>query len=230
MGIEPVLRDKLEGEFADVVFTAAPSGNSDYVGEVEYALERWNGTGGFVFTSSGGVFAEGDGALVTETGDVLPREGNPRAAALLDAEDKVRARGGAVVRLSGLYTHTRGPHSFWLRAGKVKGRPDGLINMVHYDDAASLVVAVLGTFPGQGAGQTFLGNDDAVLTREEIVAAARQHPDYRDAPPVEFGPKEGPLGRRYDNSWTRNMTGWVPKYKSMSAFWAQEAATDSTRV
>ena len=43
----------------NVVFCVAPSGNDDYVGDVRRALSLWKGSPGkFVFTSSGGVYAE----------------------------------------------------------------------------------------------------------------------------------------------------------------------------
>lgn len=48
-------------KFAHVVFCVPPSKNEDYVGEVEGALALWSGEGGFVFTSSGGVYAEDNG-------------------------------------------------------------------------------------------------------------------------------------------------------------------------
>ena len=44
-----------------MVFCVPPSKNEDYVAEVEGALALWSGEGGFVFTSSGGVYAEDNG-------------------------------------------------------------------------------------------------------------------------------------------------------------------------
>jgi hypothetical protein len=35
----------------------------------------------------------------------------------------------------------RGPHTFWLRNGTVSSNADGLINMLHYEDAAAVAVA-----------------------------------------------------------------------------------------
>jgi len=45
--------------------------------------------------------------------------------------------------LSGLYTPTRGPHSYWLRNGTVDSNADGVVNMLHYEDAASVIIAAL---------------------------------------------------------------------------------------
>lgn len=50
---------------------------------------------------------------------------------MLAAEEAAAA--GTVVRLAGLYDLERGPHSYWLKVGTVKGAPEGLINLVHYD-------------------------------------------------------------------------------------------------
>lgn len=69
------------------------------------------------------------------------------------AEQVVLAQGGSVVRLAGLYTATRGPHSFWLEKTRSAGASDGvqamqqrgssasLVNMVHYEDAAAATIA-----------------------------------------------------------------------------------------
>lgn len=46
-----------------MVFCVPQSKNEDYVGEVEGALQLWSGEGGFVFTSSGGAFAEDGGGM-----------------------------------------------------------------------------------------------------------------------------------------------------------------------
>ena len=51
--------------------------------------------------------------------------------------------GGIVFRLGGLYTLTRGAHNNWL-SGKInesKSSPNGLINLIHYDDAAEAVMS-----------------------------------------------------------------------------------------
>lgn len=68
------------------VCRACFSGNEDYSGEVTAAAkELWDGegTGCFVFTSSGGVYDEKDGGIVRE---VSPVGASPRNAKLLQAE------------------------------------------------------------------------------------------------------------------------------------------------
>ena len=126
-----------------VLFSASPSGNDDYAGAVASALEYWDRDapgGRFVFTSSAGVCAEQDGGVVTETS---PVGSGPRSERLLAAEKAVLAAGGCVVRLAGLYLEGRGAHNYWLTQEEVAQRPDGLINQIHYRDAANAAVAAL---------------------------------------------------------------------------------------
>ena len=51
------------------------------------------------------------------------------------------SRGGSVVRLAGLYTADRGPHTMWLKNGTVTSNADGLVNTLHYEDAAKVAIA-----------------------------------------------------------------------------------------
>lgn len=60
---------------------------------------------------------------------------------MIAAEETVLSRGGSVVRLAGLYSQDRGPHTFWLRNGTVSSNADGLVNTLHYEDAASVAIA-----------------------------------------------------------------------------------------
>lgn len=66
---------------------------------------------------------------------------------LIDAEKEVFHRGGRVVRLAGLYSNNRGPHSYWMKLaeeGKViESNSDGIVNLVHYEDAARAMIAAL---------------------------------------------------------------------------------------
>jgi nucleoside-diphosphate-sugar epimerase len=64
----------------------------------------------------------------------------------------VRSAGGNVIRLAGLYTATRGPHAFWLHrsrdlnnsaAAVIQGAADSVVNLLHYQDAAAVVIALL---------------------------------------------------------------------------------------
>jgi len=226
-GVVPCLRADLgsadaglaEGSFQHVVFCAAPGGNEDYSAEVAAALRMWCGSAGrFVFTSSAGVFAEEDGGVVTEDSAVSD---TPRAAKLLAAERLVTEAGGCVVRLAGLYLLERGAHNAYLKMEAVQGRADGLINQVHYADAAAAAVAAL--LRG-GSGETYVAADDAPLTREQICNVARLAPPFRERAVPTFAAFDGAdkggagKGKIVDSSRTRAAIGWWPRYSTFADF------------
>ena len=71
LGVQPrtrAARPEGDRKYRHVVFCAPPSSYSDdeYADEVALAASLWDGEGAFVFTSSGGVYAEEDGGVVTE--------------------------------------------------------------------------------------------------------------------------------------------------------------------
>lgn len=81
----------------------------------------------------------------------------------------IRRRGGSVVRLAGLYSARRGAHAVWLLSSEQRAarshdkqpatthrqanacpatepitlNKDGVINLIHYEDAANLCVSIL---------------------------------------------------------------------------------------
>lgn len=237
MGVEPSVRSERatklaqrgKAKYPHVVFCVPPSKNEDYVGEVRGALELWSGKGGFVFTSSGGVFAEDNGGTVDET---APLSTNPRMNKILEAERVVAAAGGTVMRLAGLYTQTRGPHTFWLTKGEVGATEEGIINLLHYEDAARATMAgllhhhTIGVDNGKknkNDGRILLISDDDPLTRKQICEAAVASPLFEGQYQIPvFKPSEEgkrSLGKVYDTSKSRAaLGGWVPKYPSFKTF------------
>lgn len=189
-----------------------PSSAYDYAAEARRAAACWRGpaAGRLVFTSTAGAYAEEGGGVVTEGSATTPGGGRLGAA-----EAAIVAVGGTVVRLAGLYALGRGAHKFWLWRGSVGGNPDGLVNMLHYEDAAAAAVAALGcaatgvraavaAAAAAGAGDSgaaaaaaddaddaggvdvFLVSDNAPVTRRGLVAAALAHPRFADAEPPVF--------------------------------------------
>uniref|UniRef100_A0A7S1N238 NAD(P)-binding domain-containing protein n=1 Tax=Eutreptiella gymnastica TaxID=73025 RepID=A0A7S1N238_9EUGL len=214
LGIEPQIKGEGgERTYSNVVFCAPPTGNDDYPQECIDAAKKWNGKGGFVFTSSAGVYSEDSGGVVNEESPVNDQV--PRIAKMVSTEKECLKAGGTVLRLAGLYTAERGPHTYWLKVGQVKGRPDGLINMIAYEDAASCAVSVLGT---KGVGQEiFLVGDGVPITREDICKSARKLNSLADKPMPSFSPGDGPspdAGKRYDCSKLHRMVDWQPRYSS----------------
>lgn len=215
------------GTFPYVLFSAPPSGSADYVAEIKAALALWDGTGAFVFTSSGGVYTVEDGSACDEGAPTAKLGDNERTDRLLAAEAAVLEAGGNVVRLVGLYHATRGAHTFFLRQGEVQRWGGYLVNLIHYEDAAGLCLAVL---RGDGSsepyrGRVFLGCDGSPITFDDMMAATLDSGAFQGS--VTFTAKEGPVkGKRMSNPATRAQLGWQPKYPSYADFMRQTGAKD----
>mmetsp|Transcript_20612 Transcript_20612/g.45119 ORF Transcript_20612/g.45119 Transcript_20612/m.45119 type:complete len:344 (-) Transcript_20612:27-1058(-) len=231
LGLEPMTAASLEKmeprpHFSHMVFSAPPrrsegaANEASYADDVAKALSFWssNGQGGFVFTSSIGVYAEDDGGDVTEES---PLSASPRIQGIVEAEKLVLAAGGTVLRLAGLYDVQRGAHSFWLKAGVVRGKPDGVLNLVHYKDAASAVVAALER--GKDVrGKVFIVADGSPITRSEICEAAVSAAPFRGSKAPQFEvPKSAGDGKRLDGARAREALGWTPRYPSFGQFMAK---------
>lgn len=225
LGIVPRLKaDSGTKQFTNVIFCAPPSGSEDYTGEITAAAALWSGEGTLVFTSSSAVYSEKQGVVYTEESETVEASGSPRAAKLLAPEAAVLAAGGCVMRLAGLYTATRGAHSYFLKAKQIPIRPDGLINLIHYQDAASLCCAALATGL---KGQIFMGCDSHPLTKAEMMEALYASKKVGDEK-VEFTSSEGSLGRRMNNQKTRDTLQWEPTYSSFQAFAEAYGRGDAT--
>lgn len=223
-GITPMLRDDIDSsgkQWPYVLFCAAPGGNDDYPGTVASALKLWDRAahpwagGRFVFTSSAGVYTEDSGGRVIESS---PVGDSPRSAKLLAAERTVRDAGGTVVRLAGLYLIDRGAHNFWLSKEEVAQRPDGLINQIHYRDAANAAVAA--ALRGS-AGEVLLAADDRPMTREQICVEALKAPRFAGRTMPRFTGTDGGVGKVLDCSHTRDAIQWQPEYRDFADFIAK---------
>ncbi len=171
-GIDCRLRDRRSssdlGTAKNVVISIPPSVSVDYAKEVSAACDIWSGPthgGKLIFTSSLGVYGDPDGAVVDEKSHV--ENNNPRSkryyyvgnttiyrllthhvmSRLLEAENAVLQKGGKVVRLAGLYTELRGAHTYWMKLAKdgkqIESNSNGLVNLIHYNDAADFVISML---------------------------------------------------------------------------------------
>ena len=170
-----------------------------------------------------------ESGTVTETTPIT--ETTPRTERLLKADEIVTKAGGCVLRLAGLYILTRGAHGFYFKAEKpIPGNPDGLVNQLHYDDAAGACLAALEAGPAVCQGQIFLISDGQPLTRRQICQAALQTAAYRgQSMPIfaadsdnssDFSDKPG---KRYDGSHSNQVLNWSPRYKSFDAFMQDNA-------
>ena len=99
-------------------------------------------------------------------------------------------------------------------------QPDGLINLIHYDDAATLCLAALER--GQ-RGSIYLGCDRQPITRAELVEATLRSGKFPDARAgTTFDGKTGSRGRCCDARRTRERLDWSPRFPSFAG-WLSEA-------
>ncbi|KAL6581867.1 hypothetical protein OROMI_005881 [Orobanche minor] len=185
IGISPSLKgDQVTRKFSYIIFSAPPYGNPDYSGEVS-----------------------------SDT-PVVPIGRSPRTDNLLKAEKVVLEAGGCVVRLAGLYKVDRGAHTYWLEKGTHDIRPDHILNLIHYEDAASLSVNIL---KKKLRSRIFLGCDNHPLSRQELMDLVNKSGNYSKKFEAFTGTSD-PLGKKLDNSKTRAELGWEPKYPSFAQF------------
>ncbi|KAL0921973.1 hypothetical protein M5K25_005929 [Dendrobium thyrsiflorum] len=214
LGIKPSLSGRSDREYPNIIFCAPPSRTADYPGDVRVALSNWNGEGSFLFTSSTAVYDCNDEQLCDEDYPVVPIGRSPRTDVLLKAESAVLEAGGCVLRLSGLYSADRGAHVYYLKKGVVDVHPDGILNLIHYEDAASLAIAIM---KRKLRGRIFLGCDNNPISRKEIMDCVNRSRKYSGKFQGFTGNTDKP-GKKMNNSKTRAEIGWEPKYSSLSHF------------
>ncbi|XP_021594591.1 uncharacterized protein LOC110601673 [Manihot esculenta] len=215
LGINPSLKGtKLNHQFPYVIFCAPPSRTSDYPGDVREATLSWNGEGSFLFTSSSAPYDCNDNGPCNEDSPVVPSGRSPRTDVLLKAEKVVLESSGCVLRLAGLYKEDRGAHVYWLKKGTVDVRPDHILNLIHYEDAAALSVAIL---KKKLRGRIFLGCDNHPLSRQEVMDLVAKSGKFSKKFEGFTGTGD-PLGKKLNNMKTREEVGWEPKYPSFADF------------
>ena len=118
-----------------------------------------------------------------------------------------------------------GAHNYWCGGGakEFPSKPDGLINLVHYEDAAEAVIACLEAEAGCVRGEVFLVADGAPMSRQNIAAAAALHPRYRESEGVRFTGGQGVDGKKYNCQKIRTKLGWKPKHESYAGFMKERA-------
>lgn len=119
----------------------------------------------------------------------------------------------------------RGAHNFWLTSGRdVSGREDGIINLLHYEDAAGAAVAALRAGPTVVAGNVFLISDGNPLTRRQICESTLKSKKYREMSIPKFlGSEADPIGKIYDGAASNKALKWDPRYESFDSFMSSHA-------
>ncbi len=181
-----------------------------------------------VYTSSTAVYPFTDGRDVFEedAGGDLAKNGE----VVLDSENVLREgrRSGdrtTILRLSGIYGPGRHYLLDSLRRGNgvIPGRGDYFLNLIHREDIASAVDAVLAS--GETAGKTYNLSDGSPALKEEVL---RWLAEQLDMPPPAFDPNAvgrrmrinsagDPPNRRVRVDRLMEATGWKPIYPDYRA-------------
>jgi len=151
-----------------------------YAGGVKNVLAALpEDTGSFIYASSVGVYGPAGGEWVDERTSPRPQREGGRASLAAEQEVATHSIGkrSAVLRLAGLYGPGRIPHLDKLQIGEPIAAPsDGWLNLIHIDDAATVVLAAeswLGQ--GQEAGPHLfcVSNDHPVVRANYYREVAR---------------------------------------------------------
>lgn len=145
---------------------------------------------------------------------------SPRITRLVNAELACLTAGGCCLRLAGLYDLQRGAHNFWLTKQLVQSSPDGIINLLHYEDAAAACLAALRAGSSVCRNQAFLISDGHPMSRYAICQSALKAKVYRDYEIPTFDGSDQPwaLGKIYDGMESNRQLNWKPMYESFDAF------------
>lgn len=167
-----------------------------------------------VFTSSTSVYAQTDGAWVTEKSAAAPDRETGRV--LREAEDFVLAEGGLVARLAGIYGPGRSVllRKFFAGEAVIEGDGAKWINQAHRDDIAAALVHLVAT----NARGVFNVNDDEPLAQRAVYGwlARRFARPLPPCGPIDTGRKRGWTNKRVSNAKLR-ATGWQARYPSFFA-------------
>ncbi|MCH2176908.1 MAG: hypothetical protein MK193_14385 [Lentisphaeria bacterium] len=211
IGIKATTTISLDQQFDGLIFSLPPSKVEDYSKTAKDALTFLKPNGKAIMTSSTAVYAEQNGGRTTEESPLAHSE---RAHRLLNAEQHFYDARQHVVRLSGLYNAEKGPQNVFVKNTKLDRNPDGLLNLIHYDDAATFVVQVLKKQPDL---KTLIATDGSPITRESLaqIAFATLENDLQE--PCKFnGKKNTGAGRILDNSLSRSHLDWSPTWTSIT--------------
>jgi nucleoside-diphosphate-sugar epimerase len=136
-----------------------------------------------IYISSTGVYGQAHAEIIDENSPCAPLR--PGGRACLAAEECLRNSGfagrGVVLRLAGIYGPGRLPRADDLLAGRSIDAPsDGYLNLIHVDDAASIIASGLADI--EPPAMFVVSDGHPVIRREYYAEAAR----ILGAPPPRF--------------------------------------------
>ena len=209
-------------ESFDVVIHCASSRGGDaeayrqiYLNGARHLLETFP-QAKILFTSSTSVYAQRDGAWVTEESETKPLRETSRI--LLDVEKLILEKGGIVARLAGIY----GPHRSALLSKFLNGTAtidpdnDRFVNQVHRDDISRALFVLLNR-EAETSAQIYNIVDDQPLLQSECYRWLAQRlnrplPQTRKSEQLR---KRGDTNKRVSNTKLRRL-GWTPHYPTFA--------------
>ena len=202
---------------ADFIVHCAASGRGGaeayqhvYVDGCRHLAAAFPGTP-LLFTSSTSVYAQTDGAVVTEDSPAIPdRE---TGTLLLEAERITLAAGGIVTRLSGIYGPERSVILKKFLSGEAVIEEDGrrFLNQIHRDDAARAIYH-LATSRTHGVFNVSDSTPLSQLSCYEKLAQIFARP-LPPSGPRDLNRKRGWTHKQVSNDKLR-ATGWLPDFPS----------------
>ncbi|HLW35080.1 MAG TPA: NAD-dependent epimerase/dehydratase family protein [Chthoniobacterales bacterium] len=216
----------------DIVIHSASTRGGDvdayrsvYLDGTRNLLENFAGAQ-FVFISSTSVYAQTGGEWVTEESPADPK---PETGKILRAsEDLLRANGGVIVRLGGLYGPGRSALLRKLLSGEAKIDPasDRFLNQIHRDDAAAAIRFLIQG--GNSSSQIYnLVDNQPVLLSEcyRWLAVTLNRPVPSTATSV-LQRKRGDSNKRVSNGKLRSL-GWTLQYPTFADGMAKSVLKNS---
>ena len=169
-----------------------------------------------LFTSSTSVYAQRDGAWVTEESETEPIRETSRI--LLEVEKLVLEQGGVVARVAGIYGPGRSAllSKFLNGTATIDAENNRFVNQVHREDIASALFLLLDKQPQERA-QIYNVVDDQPILQSDCYRWLAQRLN-RPLPPIgqsQRQRKRGDTNKRVSNSKLRQL-GWAPKYPTFA--------------
>jgi nucleoside-diphosphate-sugar epimerase len=232
--------EAIPGDFDAVVSTVSSGrGGLDayqqvYLGGARNLVDwaRRRRPGRLVWVSSTSVYGQADGSWVTEDSPTAPDE--PTSRCLVAAEQAIAegTRLGIVptqiVRVAGIYGPGRGHLFHQFIAGEARPDPSRSqwINMIHRDDVASALEAVL--HRGQ-PGRIYNAVDDEPVTRDDFLGYLSRATGLPMPTAAESGGsvptrKRGSTNKRVSNRRLREELGWSPNFPTWREGYAEAIA------
>lgn len=185
----------------------------------------------FIYTSSTSVYAQNDGALVTEKSPAEPEVETAQilveAEKLLLAAVAERRFPAVILRLAGIYGPGRG-HWFrqFLRGeARLEGEGERFLNMIHRDDVVGAIIAALHC--GR-PGEIYNVADDAPVSQREFFAwlAARLNLPLPGSVPVDSEKlrKRGVTNKRVGNARLKGELKYQLRFPDFRAGYETEVA------